>query len=494
MLKTSFASKPRFIPFAYALFLSCLAIITGCGPDSTNKTSPDASVDADHDIDADSSAENFCEPETCDGLCRFQGFPEGGICRQDICFCSSTEGCIVGHTTLCYSGPSNAGGKGACLMGTSTCTDTNHEFPAWGPCEGDVHPIPEVCNEIDDDCDGLVDEGLSCLPPGTPCVEGDICVEGQHCVEFPSGRKICANPEPCSGPNSSGECSLHQACVEFPDSQWYCTDQPELPMYGCGWVWHYFSQYLPECSLWSAYHFDMSGRCNLETQDRCAPVAGGKYECQQAEKTELGHYTLPLTPPASVRVDFVTSAWGILHPEVLEYCVLAWGVHSADPWDLQQNSGPITIVPGQRRTFTHRDLLIDSELFDQFAVIDPVVLGNGRTAVAAWDVSAAPVRNTPIPYDYAPLGTNPESCTTQTGIIPAGSMTYEQLVEYVQTTEDVYSWESGDFNVALAFYAPYYRDRGEDYVGLVAELHCMAIDGIDHVMTGATGFYIHPGQ
>ena len=36
----------------------------------------------------------------------------------------------------------------------------------WGPCEGEGAPSEDVCNGLDDDCDGLVDcYGPQCLTP-----------------------------------------------------------------------------------------------------------------------------------------------------------------------------------------------------------------------------------------------------------------------------------------------------------------------------------------
>ncbi|HOZ52898.1 MAG TPA: choice-of-anchor D domain-containing protein, partial [Chitinophagaceae bacterium] len=61
-----------------------------------------------------------------------------------------------GITRSCYSGPSGTAGVGVCHAGTQTC-QTNS---SWGPCNGEVFPTAEVCNGLDDDCDGQVDEGI----------------------------------------------------------------------------------------------------------------------------------------------------------------------------------------------------------------------------------------------------------------------------------------------------------------------------------------------
>jgi hypothetical protein len=45
---------------------------------------------------------------------------------------------------------------GECSRGTQTCTEDG----VWGPCTDQVQGTGEVCNGLDDDCDGEVDEGV----------------------------------------------------------------------------------------------------------------------------------------------------------------------------------------------------------------------------------------------------------------------------------------------------------------------------------------------
>ena len=84
------------------------------------------------------------------GPCLFvMGIPEQCNNYDDDC-----DGLIDGMSTDCTDG--NYAVIGECSSGTTTCTNG-----LWGECEGAVGPQEEVCNELDDDCDGEVDEELN---------------------------------------------------------------------------------------------------------------------------------------------------------------------------------------------------------------------------------------------------------------------------------------------------------------------------------------------
>jgi hypothetical protein len=66
-----------------------------------------------------------------------------------------------GVTRACYMGPAGTAGRGICRQGTETCAAGR-----FGACMGQVLPRAESCNGLDDDCDGVVDEGVCAMDGG----------------------------------------------------------------------------------------------------------------------------------------------------------------------------------------------------------------------------------------------------------------------------------------------------------------------------------------
>lgn len=96
----------------------------------------------------------------------------------------------------CYSGPTHELEleAGRCSAGTVVCEDNE-----WvSECVDQVHPVPEQCNEMDDDCDGTVDEGVLLNACG-------------HCGETP--EEVCGNDvdEDCDG-----SLDEHEDCIAPP--------------------------------------------------------------------------------------------------------------------------------------------------------------------------------------------------------------------------------------------------------------------------------------
>ena len=136
--------------------------------------------------------------------------PADEICNNadDDCDGSIDEGV----NQPCYSGPGGTEGVGPCTGGTQTCTTGT-----WGSCVGEVTPTTDVCDGVDNDCDGSTDEGLG----QTTCGQGicvntvDNCVGGvpQICDPF-----LGATTETCNG--ADDDCNgvidgLTESCYQF---------------------------------------------------------------------------------------------------------------------------------------------------------------------------------------------------------------------------------------------------------------------------------------
>jgi hypothetical protein len=93
-----------------------------------------------------------CSNSACQLVCDV-GFADSNGSLADGC--ETKTSCTDGETRTCYSGSPGTENIGRCRAGTSTCSQG-----AFGACESEVLPGPEICgNGVDDNCNGVMDEG-----------------------------------------------------------------------------------------------------------------------------------------------------------------------------------------------------------------------------------------------------------------------------------------------------------------------------------------------
>ncbi|MEZ4296407.1 MAG: MopE-related protein [Polyangiaceae bacterium] len=164
------------------------------------------------------------QPESCNGLdddCDGQTdetpLANGPPAGMNGCWNEPGNCCSFGGLNWCPPAGAtcndNGGLTAPCNKGTLVCSGG-----AW-ICQNPKGPAPEACDSIDNDCDGQVDEGLSGAPCGTDvgeCVAGTIqCTNGvSSCVgSVGPTTEVCNNlDDDCDGQTDEGVAGLGAAC------------------------------------------------------------------------------------------------------------------------------------------------------------------------------------------------------------------------------------------------------------------------------------------
>lgn len=298
------------------LMVVCLGVLlgmTGC-PDPVAPTTRDADGkvgDAGDDMavtpdmgdpdrrDGGMRRDGGRPPPVDDGVADDTGLDEGvpfddGVdaTHVDASTRDASDDSAVGDAEPCSGqGPNRPGGD--CQLVTGTCTADGKWECQGGAlvCDATSPVMPEICNGVDDDCDGLIDAEDDDLPAGPICAAGcgpcrveaeETCLDGRwQCPAQADERQ--STPEVCDGIDNNCDCSTDADVAgngidDTPVCGEYMIDHCRLWL---GWSRRQNAQ-LPGPDYEGAYHSWV--RCPATY-----PVLDDDVRCNTSESREVFH-------------------------------------------------------------------------------------------------------------------------------------------------------------------------------------------------------------
>ncbi len=251
--------------------------------------------------------------EPCD-----TGLP--GVCALGTAACDGAD--LVCIQSLDATAPCDTGLEGICGPGTERCVD---DLPV---CESDLPPSPELCpNGLDDDCNGIVDDGHvaepeSCANPGfdDDCngIRDDVPERNQPCDTgllgpCATGTTRCANPDlvcipdarptledcgnrvddDCDGETDEVDCM--DSCAELAaqlceERGWVVVDDPADGNLVCTSDGRGDWRHCSTCETYNIYAWE-DGSSERHCPGRYSTVAGGIYSahtpCECGDNLDL---------------------------------------------------------------------------------------------------------------------------------------------------------------------------------------------------------------